>query len=348
MADPSAEWRIDERNYPDDGTAEERMRFLIGYAILAPSGHNTQPWLFRLRNGGVELIADRTRCLPVVDPFDRALVISCGAALGHLRTAMRIFGNEPEIVLLPEGDEADLLARVTFGRASPPSPIETARFHAITRRRTTRKHFPDEPLPGGLGPELLAIADQEGCGLAIVSDAGQKRTIAALVAEGDRMQFGDPAFRRELASWVHSRRTATRDGMSGAAFGMPDVLSGVGGLVIRTFDMGERQGATDEAIATGSPALLVLATRRDQPGDWLHAGMALSTMLLVVTAAEWTSAYLNQPVETEALRPKLREAAGLSGYPQLLLRIGRAEPIDPAVRRPVDEVLIDERSKATP
>lgn len=120
------------------------------------------------------------------------------------------------------------------------------------------------------------------------------------------MQFDDPAFRRELGAWVHSRRSATRDGMSGAAFGMPDVLSSVGGLIIRTFDMGNGMGAKDEEIAAGSPALLVLATSDDAPESWLRAGLALSSVLLDVAAAGWTSAYLNQPVETPELRPRLR------------------------------------------
>lgn len=340
MSDPFAEWHIDEADYPRSGTPEERMRFLIGYAILAPSGHNTQPWLFRLRPDGVDLLADRTRCLPVVDPTDRALVISCGAALGHLRTAMRYFGHEPQISLLPENGDPDLLARVAFGGAAVPSPTDVARFRAITARRTTRKPYPEEELPEGLAEELTGAATDEGCELVLVTGAERKRAVAGLVAEGDRTQFANPAFRRELASWVHSRRAASRDGMSGAAFGMPDVLSAVGGLVIRTFDMGNRQGATDEAIASHSPALAVIATPDDRPEDWLHAGLALSSILLGVTAAGWTSAYLNQPVETDHLRPQLREAAGVGGHPQLLFRIGRAESIDPAIRRPVEEVIV--------
>ena len=43
----------------------------VELARYAPSGHNTQPWLFRVHEGVVELIADRTRALAVVDPDDR-------------------------------------------------------------------------------------------------------------------------------------------------------------------------------------------------------------------------------------------------------------------------------------
>ena len=71
-------WNISEEAFPIQGRPKEKLRFLLNYAVLAPSGHNTQPWLFRLRDDKVELYADRTRGLAVVDPEDRALVISCG------------------------------------------------------------------------------------------------------------------------------------------------------------------------------------------------------------------------------------------------------------------------------
>jgi hypothetical protein len=65
---PLEPWAISEDGYPASTDARERLRFLLGYAVLAPSGHNTQPWLFRMRDQAVELYADRTRALPVVDP----------------------------------------------------------------------------------------------------------------------------------------------------------------------------------------------------------------------------------------------------------------------------------------
>ena len=62
---------------------------LIEQAVRAPSSHNTQPWLFRDREGAVEVHADRSRALPVNDPHDRELHISCGAALFNQRCVGR-------------------------------------------------------------------------------------------------------------------------------------------------------------------------------------------------------------------------------------------------------------------
>jgi len=64
-------WNISEEGFPIQGGPEEKLRFLLNYAVLALSGHNTQPWLFRLNGDEVELYADRTRGLAVVDPEDR-------------------------------------------------------------------------------------------------------------------------------------------------------------------------------------------------------------------------------------------------------------------------------------
>lgn len=36
-------WAIDADAYPAHGSAAAQLEFLLGYAILAPSGHNTQP-----------------------------------------------------------------------------------------------------------------------------------------------------------------------------------------------------------------------------------------------------------------------------------------------------------------
>src|SRR3712207_9303545 len=97
-------WKVSEGEFPKSGDAEEKLHFLLNYAVLAPSGHNTQPWLFRVRANEVELYADRTRGLPVVDPEDRALIISCGAALFYLRVAIRHFGHADEVESFPDSE----------------------------------------------------------------------------------------------------------------------------------------------------------------------------------------------------------------------------------------------------
>src|SRR5262245_12870705 len=83
-------WTVRAADFPRRGSAADKLRFLLNYAVLAPSAHNTQPWLFRLHGDEVDVIV-RMRALPVVDPHDRELVLSCGATIGMLRIALRAF-----------------------------------------------------------------------------------------------------------------------------------------------------------------------------------------------------------------------------------------------------------------
>lgn len=64
-------WEVSTGEFPAQESDAEKLRFLLSYAVLAPSSHNTQPWLFRVGDDFVELHADRTRVMPSVDPHGR-------------------------------------------------------------------------------------------------------------------------------------------------------------------------------------------------------------------------------------------------------------------------------------
>lgn len=207
----------------------------------------------------LDVLADRSRALPVVDPDDRELTISCGAAVGAARVAMRYFGHTGQVELLPDPAEHDLLARISLGEPHTPTERDRALFEAIRWRRSTRQKFEDEPLPSELPQTLQDIAQDHDVELAIVTGDHQRSAVAETIAEADKEQYDDTDFRRELTQWINSKREAY-DGMSLAAYGAPDLLSGAGALVIRTFDVGGGIAAQDRQVASGAPALLVVAT----------------------------------------------------------------------------------------
>ena len=347
-ADALEPWQVSDTEYPTAGTIGEQLRFLLRYAILAPSGHNTQPWLFKIVGEAVELYADRARALPVVDPDDRELIISCGATLATLQIAIRHFGHPAVLELAPDPGNHDLLARITVSDREPSrKPHRDDRLHedelfaAITQRHSNRGAFRNRDIPGWLTQRLMADAASQGVWLCLVR--GEDRAaVSDLVAEGDRIQMADKHFRRELAAWVHPNRSRTRDGMRGYGFGSADLVSYAGPLVIRSFDLGKGQAAKDHELAQHSPLLAVVGTAGDDQHAWLSCGRALQRALLLARAAGVWSSHLNQPIEVEELRPKLAQLVGRPGeYPQLLLRFGFGPPVKAQPRRTVDEVIVD-------
>lgn len=330
-------WNISEKDFPSKDSTADKLRFMLNYAVLAPSGHNTQPWLFKIIDDGIEIYADGSRALPVVDPDDRELIISCGAALSHLQLAMRHFGYADKTAILPE-ENSDLIARVTIAGRND-SQQDDPLFSAITMRRTNRSPFEDRAVQTGLLQSFLNIAKEHGAWFDIV-EGDKKKTVADLVSEGDRIQMSDKKFRRELAAWIHPNRSHSRDGMPGYAHGMPDLASNLGPFLIRTFDIGKGQAAKDKQLAAGSPVLAILGTAGDKARDWIHSGQSIGKILLRARVdGVWTS-FLNQPIEVAELRSKLRDVTGRNnGFPQLLVRMGYGKEVKPTPRRDVESVI---------
>lgn len=310
----------------------ERARWMIGRAVLAPSSHNTQPWFFRLSESTIDLCADRTRALPANDAEDRELVISCGCAFMNLRIAASSDGFGVQVRLLPEPEEPDLLARVSLSEQSNASAEDAQLAAFIETRRTYRKRFAPREVSASALEQLIDAAKREGARLVPLLSEEARHQAAGLVAEGDAAQWANSSWRRELAAWMHPRRRG--DGLTIPALAVP-----VAQLVVRTFDIGGGVGAKDRQLAEASPLLAVLSTDSDHPRDWLLAGQALQRILLTGCKHGLQASYLNQAVQVGSLRRKLQDLVG-AGFPQILLRLGYPlEEIPPAPRRVLDDVI---------
>jgi hypothetical protein len=336
--EPERVVRYGRFGFPVNGAPAEKFTWAVEHAVKAPSSHNSQPWNFHVDGHALELRADRARALPVVDPHDRELTISCGAALYFLRAALRAAGETTAVETLPDPGDSDLLARVTLDSPAESSHRERLAFWAMRTRRTNRLRYEQREVPQELLAELGQAAEEEGARLAVVEGDADRASLARLVAKADRLQGESSSFRRELAEWVHPNRSRSADGMPISAVQMPDLASKLGRLAVRRFDWGHGRAARDEQLALGSPVLAVLSTRGDEPHDWLAAGQALGRILLRATVEDLAASFLNQPVETEALRGEVAELAG-GGTPQLVLRMGFGRLAPPTRRRPVAEIL---------
>jgi hypothetical protein len=331
---------VDASELAANATPAETLRFALRYAVLAPSSHNTQPWRFIVDGETVTLNADRLRALPVADPYDRELIISCGAALFNLRVALSRFGLAYAITLFPSRADPDTLATLKLVRGGHVDTGLTALFDAITARVTTRLPFSNEPIAPEIRERLIEAVQAEGAELACVHTHEARMRLAEWIAEADRRQFDDPRFRRELAGWIHSSRRD--DGMPAYAGGISTLLdfaSPLVSLAIRTFDIGGGVAAAHQALATGSPLIACIATGFDDAPAWLSAGQALERLLLTAVTQGLTASYLNQPIELETMRERLRATINIDGAPQLLLRLGRGPRIGHAPRRALTDVV---------
>lgn len=317
------------------------LRNAVAAAVMAPSSHNTQPWRFRIAGSALELHADKTRHLNVIDRDHRQLVQSCGCALFNARVAIRAMGYEDDVTTAAIDEEVpERLASIRLGGPHEPTELDRKLMGAIGCRATNRRAFLPRPIAQSDTDELAALAHAEGASM-VRLDHAQKAGLAALIEEADQRQFADRAFRDELVKWLVPHGSSRRDGIpfeekeygSAKPFAMMRAL--------RSPALGEVFGLLEESLVRGAPAVLVLGTRHDDVASWLACGQALEAVLLAATARGLSAAFLNQVLEVPVLRARVAALAPDACTPQMVIRIGvPAEPIERrAPRRNVADVL---------
>jgi hypothetical protein len=323
--------------FPRDSSSEAQLRFFLQYAILAPSTHNTQPWLWEIEGDEVVLRADRSRWMPALDPQSRELIMSCGAALQHLCLAIRAFGYGAIVQTFPSPAEPDMLACIRLAARRPATAEDELLFGFIRLRHTHRGHFEVASLPTELLQGLQRDAQEEGAALHFIQDEGARDSLVELIERGDLIQNRDSAIRRDVADWMapSDRRL---DGIPPHALGTPNIFSHLSPLAHRVFDNGPALSLKDGGLAKNAPVLAVLCTAADGPEAWLAAGGALGRVLLSARSQNVWASFFSQPIQIDEGWFQLRQITGARDFPQLVFRLGYAEPTDATPRRNVDAV----------
>ena len=293
----------------------------IELANRAPSVHNTQPWHWLLGDESVHLMADRSRALPVTDPDGRDMLLSCGAALHHLRVAFAALGWRTPVHRVPNPQDPDHLAAVrTHPHTSGDDDIAIA--SAIARRRSDRRRYSSWEVPGGHLELMVRRAARAGALLVPVLDSGTRWLLTRAIDRAARRQEENRAYQLELAAWSGRTRAAVDGVLTAGGAGFPNWHDDT---AMRAFPGGSLR---DAATGCGEPdggRLLVVATLDDDPASVLRAGEAASAALLTATDLGLATCLLSQPLEITDTRAAIRdEVLDGAAFPQLILRVGWA------------------------
>lgn len=310
-------------------------------ATLAPSVHNTQPWRFVLAKEHLDVFADPTRQLRVLDPTRRQLTISCGCALFNARVALDAAGFDVTVERCPDPTRPDHLARltVTGPRTGERDPIRSLDA-VVELRQTNRRQFAEDLVPAEVVNRLEWAAQAEGARLFVVRSEDHRVRLAALSQRADAAEILNPAYRAELRAWT-SDDPRRLDGVPAMAVPRVDGTA-QDEVPIRDFDS---QGSGWLPAATHSSrhqCLLILGTAGDNPDSWLRSGEALERILLEVTRHGFVASPLTQVIEMPDTRAALRAELGLTMNPHILLRIGRAPLAPGSRRRRLVDVLVEQ------
>lgn len=227
--------------------------------------------------------------------------IACGAATYNLQLAYAVAGAPLRVRWLPAAGDTSLVALLTNAPARRPTPVQRRLLRAVPDRHSSRRPFKPDQVPATARARIIEAAQAESAWIELVSGRFPVAAIAEIAHVAE------------------------------AALHRPDSVTravGLGLAAPRRVDLGEE------------PLVAVLGTVGDLPVDHLRAGFALQRVLLTITDLGLSSSMLSQPIEVPAAREQLRLALGRYGTPQMVVRVGYADPEPATPRRPVADVIL--------
>lgn len=349
LPDPVAAW-----NQPGAGQDDDRL-FALAHGILAPNPHNRQPWLIELQGADQAVLhVDRERLLPVTDPFDRQIVIGCGAFVELTCLAATLRGRSVTVEPFPDGGGGQRLddrpvARFTFGPGGATDPL-AARI--LTRRSNKEAYDPARPVETAAARGMLAEGAASGFRSGIVAD-GRLSALRDLVSGAYVTEVETPAAFEESIELMRIGREEIARHRDGIDIGGPmvEAMAAVGLMsrdqIRKPGTMAHEQGKSMyRGLADSSPAFVWLISQGNDRATQLNAGRAWARMNLAADAAGVAVHPVSQGLQeyAEVAEFKRRVDTLIEVRPgerlQMLARAGYGKVVPPAPRRGLQEHLV--------
>lgn len=315
---------------------DEDIKIFAWYGTLAPSTHNTQPWVFKIRHSKLEILPDTKRRLPIADPVMRHHIISLGACTENVLLAARAFGYTAKIV--KQGISGITLQFKAPGTKRQP---DVDLLSTIARRHSHKFDYNGvSPLPHHLS--RLAEVKVPGIAIELIQEPSVRNKIA-MIQQREIQKLGvNTDFGREISGWLRTNSGRHVDGMPGAVMGIKGPVLLVAREAIRRVPKVMNVLARrDRQLLEAGPLLAVVIAKGDTPLDWVSAGRAYEAISIACESVGLKSAPLSAIIENPSAARELASIIGVKrGVPQMLLRIGySAKQPYYTPRRPLSEVI---------
>lgn len=329
-------WNIQIDDFQRQRIVSDQLRFLIRFAVLAPSSHNSQPWRFEVEENKIIVRPDMSRSLPKSDSNNRQLYISVGCAIENLLIAADYYGFAAAVAYQDNG------AVILLQRSR--QDVSQEKDHlifSIPKRHTSRNPY-DNRMPDEQFVAWMKNRANDEVRIDCITDQNIKNKIADIVIAAGIAAMDDGGFREELSSYVKSNIMKGNFGMPGFGFGMSTPISLIASFMLKRFNMNKLSRKQDEKLLKEhTPLMVIISTKEDNAKNWMQAGQIYEQVALMAEKNNIKTAPMAAATQIGSFYQDMQKALGASFRPQVFFRIGytpNAMPHSP--RLSAEEVMV--------
>lgn len=314
---------VQKNEFPKDGVLRDQLKFFVNYAVLAPSGHNTQPWKFQIKNTGIDLFVDMLRALPKSDVNHRQTLISLGCALENFLIAADYFGFGCEVEYFPTSQQ-EIVARVECSKRVAVGKKGDHLLDYIPKRWTDRHQYSKTPIEEPIIHSFKNFVFEDIQIDFVGWDQKEKmNVIADKAVEAGIVAMHSNGFRDELSQYVKPSSTDSTVGMPGHTLGVPALMSFFLPTMIKRFNMAQVNKMKDTSLLKKhTPVFGIISTKDDTHRAWVKAGQCFERIFLEAGRYGLHVAPLAAIVQTGEYYKDLQKILRISMRPQVFFRMG--------------------------
>ena len=352
---------------PDDGE-EDIRRWALGYAILAPSERNMQPWKVDLDTADdlIRVYMDKQQVLPATDPFARQAFLAMGGFIESLVIAASQQQYRADIEWFPEGNlaletlDAKPLAdiRLVADDTVQADPL----FEQLLKRRSNGQLYSSNPLSHEHQQALQMAMDKQGIEVDFVDRKQEVDTLRLLVTKAVAVEMTSPETMSEVIDYTRIGASSIDESRDGNALHGPLIwwLKNTGRLSAENAGTPGSMGynaifADATAAMLSTPGFVVFQNGGNSRQGQLAMGRGYLRFNLLATKLGVSVEPVNEVLADHEAMRETREAFyhALNKSPlrnaQLLVRIGYAleDVPPPTARRALEDILLKDEDKSS-
>jgi len=304
------------------------LETILSQAVFAPSGDNSQPWHFEIKNEDILVYNYPDRDLPFYNFRQCGSHVGHGALLENIVILATKYGYSASISLFPRGNEDTLVARVSFTFVPGIAPDPLADF--IAKRTTNRRPYVTEVIAPQVREKVAAIASIGGIEMSFIYDTEKIKNISNASVTNEMTVLTTEQIHKfffKHVVWSEAEEKEKRSGLYVKTLEMPKPQEMAFRIASHWFFMRvfnalgitKKIAADNAKLFRASPAFLVFMSKGDSPNDFINTGRMLQRVWLLCTK-EGLSAHPVTGVLFLYQRVKANAAEGISTKSQDLIR----------------------------
>ncbi len=215
LGDNYKAWEINPEDFYGLKTNKEKLTFLLKYAVLAPSGDNSQPWRFEVSENEIKVFNIPERDRSLYNFNQSATLMAQGALAENIIVSLKGFGYQTEFIFWEPMDDNDPVFSVKIGVLNESE--RDGLFLSIGKRKTNRKRYEKRSINKTEASDIINSSKEIGWGeVKLIDDKTKINQLSNLLSFNEELVLSTRElhnFLFEHVTWTDKEQEQKRTGM---------------------------------------------------------------------------------------------------------------------------------------